>query len=102
MRDQKLGPFKVIDRVDMSLYQVFLPDGCRSHPVSHCDLLLHSTTYSSLRSQQTEIKDHMKEYEINCIYDVRIDIWSRKRGPYLQLLTYFVNFDSPEWIKNQE
>ena len=30
--------------------------------------------------------------------DVKIDIWSVRRGPYLQYLTHFVSFDIPEWM----
>ncbi len=40
----------------------------------------------------------MEEYAINYIDDVKLDNWPRRRGPYLTFLTYFVNFDTPEWI----
>ena len=41
----------------------------------------------------------MEEYAIKYIDDVKIHSWPRKRGPYLQLLTYFVNFDTPDiWM----
>jgi len=40
----------------------------------------------------------MEEYAINCIDDVKLDSWPRRRGLYSQFLTYFVNFDTPEWM----
>ncbi len=30
------------------------------------------------------------------IVDVKIDKWTRRLGPYLQLLTHFVSFNIPE------
>ncbi len=41
----------------------------------------------------------MEEYAINYIDDVKIMFWPRRRGFYLKLYkTYFVNFDTPEWM----
>ncbi len=40
----------------------------------------------------------MEEYAINYIDDVKLANWPRRRGPYLQFLIYFVNFDTPEWM----
>jgi hypothetical protein len=40
----------------------------------------------------------MEEYAINYIDDVKLDTWPRRRGLYLQFLTYFINFDTPEWM----
>jgi len=82
----------------MTPYKILLPDGCRLHPVFYCDLLLHTTITTSLRPHQAEIEGDMKEYAINYIDDVKLDNWPRRRGPYLQLLTHFVNFDTPEWM----
>ena len=42
-----------------------------------------------------EIEGDMEEYAINYIADVKIDNWPRRRGLYLQFLTYFINFDTP-------
>jgi hypothetical protein len=53
---------------------------------------------TSLRPHQAEIEGDMEEYAINYIYDVKLDNWPRRRGPYLQFLTYFVNFDTLEWM----
>ena len=64
----------------------------------HCDLLSQSTTATSLRPHQAEIEGDMEEYAINYIDDVKIDNWQRRRGLYLQFLTYFINFDTPEWM----
>ena len=75
-----------------------LPDGCRLHPVFHCDLLSQSTTATSLRPHQAEIEGDMEEYAINYIDDVKLDTWPRRRGLYLQFLTYFFNFDTLEWM----
>ncbi len=40
----------------------------------------------------------MEEYGINYIDDVKLDNRPRRRGLYLQFLTYFINFDTPEWM----
>jgi len=40
----------------------------------------------------------MEECAIYYIDDVKIDTWPRRRGPCLQFLTYFVNFETPEWM----
>jgi hypothetical protein len=85
-------------KVGMTSYKLLLPDGCRLHPVFHCDLLSHTTITTSLRPHQAEIEGDMEEYAINYIDDVKLDNWPRRRGPYLQFLTYFVNFDTPEWM----
>ena len=37
-------------------------------------------------------------YAVNFISDVKIDNWSRRRGPYLQIFTHFMSFDGPEWM----
>ncbi len=55
LRDQKLGPYKVLAKVGMTSYRLLLPDGCRLHPVFHCDLLSQSTITTSLRPHQAEI-----------------------------------------------
>jgi hypothetical protein len=66
--------------------------------VFHCDLLSQSTITTSLRPHQAEIEGDMEEYAINYIDDVKLDNWPRRRGLYLQFLTYFINFDTPEWM----
>jgi hypothetical protein len=98
LKDQRLGPFKVAAKVGLSSYEILLPKGCRLHPVFHCDLLSHATSSSSLRPHQAEIEGDMEEYAINYVSDVKIDNWPRRKGLYLQFLTYFVNFDTPEWM----
>ena len=40
----------------------------------------------------------MEDYAINYTNDVKIYTWSRRRGPYLKFLTYFVNSHTPEWM----
>ena len=64
----------------------------------HCDLLSHDTSSTSLRPRQAEIEDDSETYSIDYISDVNIDNWPRRRGSYLQFLTHFVPFDTPEWM----
>ena len=64
-----MGPFKVMAKVGMASYKLLLPDGCRLHPVFHCDLLLHSTTSTSRRPHQAEIEENMEDHSINYIQD---------------------------------
>ena len=49
LREQKLGPYKVISKVDINSYKLLLPKGCPLHPVFHCDLLSHATSSTSPR-----------------------------------------------------
>jgi hypothetical protein len=98
LRDQKLGPYKVVTKVGINSYKLELPKGCRLHPVFHCDLLSHATSSTSLRPHQAEIEGDHEEYAVDYISDVKIDKWPRRRGSYLQFLTHFVSFDIPEWL----
>jgi hypothetical protein len=91
-----MGPFKVICKVGINSYKLLLPKGCRLHPVFHCDLLFHASSSTSLRPHQAEIEGDHAKYAFDYIYDVKIDNWPRRRGPYLQFLTHFVSFDIPE------
>ncbi len=83
LRDQKLGPYKVISKVGINSYKLLLPKGCRLHHVFHCDLLSHATSSTSLRPHQAEIEGDHEEYDVDFISDVEIDNWPRRRGPYL-------------------
>jgi len=96
VRDQRLGPFKVICKVGINPYTFLLPKGCCLHSVFHCDLLSHASSSTLLRPHQTKIEGDHEEYAVDIISGVKIDIWPRRRGPYLQLLTHFVSFDIPE------
>ena len=98
LRDQRLGPYKVISKIGINSYKLLLPKGCRLHQVFHCDLLSYATTSTSLRPHQAEIEGDHEEYAVDYISDVKIDNWPRRRGPYLQFLTHFVSFDIPEWL----
>jgi hypothetical protein len=98
LRDQKLGPYKVISKVDIKSYKLVLSKGCRLHPVFHCDLLSHATSSTSLRPHQAEIEGDHEEYAVDFISDVKIDNWPRRRGPYLHFFTHFVSFDFLEWM----
>jgi hypothetical protein len=52
LRDQRLGPFKVICKVGINSYNLLLPKEYRLHPVFHCDLLSHASSSTSLRPHQ--------------------------------------------------
>jgi len=67
LENQKLGPFKIMSKISITSYKLLLPDGCRLHPVFHCDLFSHSTTYISLRPHQAKIEGDVEEYSINYI-----------------------------------
>ncbi len=58
-----------------------------------------STITTSLRPHhQAVIKGDTEEYAIYYIDDVKLDNWPRRRGLYLQFLTYFIDFDTLEWM----
>ena len=88
LRDQKLGPFKVMAKVGMTSYKLLFSDGRRLHPVFHCDLLSHTTRTVSLRPHKAEIEGYMEECAINFSDDVKLDDWPRRRGSYLQFCFY--------------
>ncbi len=73
LRDQRLGPYKVICKVGINSYKLLLPKGCRLHPVFHYDLLSHATTFTSLRPHHAEIEGGHEEYGVDYISDVTID-----------------------------
>jgi len=93
-----LSPYKVISKVGIKSYNLFLPKGCRQHLVFHCDLLSHATSSTFVRPRQAEIEGDHEEYAVDFISDVKIDNWPRRRGPCLQFLTQFASFDISEWI----
>ena len=57
-----------------------------------------ATSSTSLRPHQAGIEGDREEYAVDLISDVKIDIWPRRKGPYLQISTHFVSFDIPEWM----
>jgi hypothetical protein len=98
LRDQRLGPFEVLEKVGLKSYILKLPPGCRLHPVFHCDLLSKASNSTPLRHQPAEIERDHNEYAIDYISDVKIGNWPNRRGPYLQFLTHFVGYNVPEWM----
>jgi hypothetical protein len=84
LRNQKLGPYKVVSKVGINSYELLLYKGSRLHPVFYCHLLSHATSSTSLRPHQTEIEGDHEEYAVDVISDVKIYNWPRRRGPYLE------------------
>ena len=102
LRDQRLGPFPVIESIGMKSYKLQLPKACRLHPVFHCDLLSKANNPTPLRNQPAEIEGDQNEYAIDYISDVKVDKWPNRRGLYLQFLTHFVGYDVPEWMSLEQ
>jgi hypothetical protein len=98
LRDQRLGPYQIIEKVGLKSYRLNLPQGCRLYPVFHCDLLSKASTSTPLRHRPAEIESDHNEYAIDFISDVKVDTWPTRRGLYLQLSTHFVGYDVPEWL----
>jgi hypothetical protein len=46
--------------------------------------LSHATSSTSLLHDQAEIEGDQGEYSFDYIFDVKINNWQRRRGPYLQ------------------
>ena len=95
LRDQRLGPFKVIYKAGINYCKLLSPKICRLHPVFHCDFLSHALSSTTMRLHRAEIEGDHEDYEVNYISDVKIDNLPRRRGPYLQFLTHFVSVDIP-------
>ena len=88
----------MLHKCGMNSYKLLLPTGCKLHHVFHCDLLSHATSTTSLRPHPSEIEGDHDEYAIDYIFDVKFDIWPRRKGLYLQYLTHFVGYEIPEWM----
>jgi hypothetical protein len=73
LREQKLGPCKVMSKVGINSYKLLLPKGCRLNHVFHYNLLSHATSLTSLRPRQAEIECDHEEYSVDSISDVKID-----------------------------
>jgi len=67
LRDQRLGPFEVLEKVGLKTYKLKLPPGCRLNPVFHCDLLSKTSNSTHLRHQPAEIESDHNEYAIDYI-----------------------------------
>ncbi len=98
LRDQRLGPFQIVENVGLKSYRLKLPPGCRLHPVFHCDLLSKASNFTPLRHQPAEIASGHNEYAVNFISDAKVDNWPNRRRLYLQFFTHSVGYDVPEWI----
>ena len=98
MRDQRLGPWQVIEKVGLKSYRLTFPPRCRLHPVFHCDLLFKSSYSRPLRNHLVEIESEHNEYTIDYISDAKVDNCPNRCVLYLQFLTHFVGYDIPEWM----
>jgi hypothetical protein len=56
LRDQRLGPFQVIEKVGIKSYRLKLPPECSFHSVLHCDLLTKASISTPLRHQRNLLK----------------------------------------------
>ena len=84
LRDQRLDPFQVIEKVGLKSYKLKLPQGCRLHLVFHRDLLSKATNSTPSRHQPAEIERDHNEYAIDFISDAKVDNWPNLCGLYLQ------------------
>jgi hypothetical protein len=98
LRDRRLGPFEVLEKVGLKSFKLKLPSGCRLHPVFRCDLISKAYNRTHLRHQPAEIESDHNEYAIDFISYAKVDNLPHRRGPYLQFLAHFVGYDVPEWI----
>ncbi len=64
----------------------------------HCDLLSKASTSTPLRHRRAEVESDHNEYAIDFVSDIKVDTWPNRRGFYLQFLTYFIEYDVPEWM----
>jgi orotate phosphoribosyltransferase len=91
LRDQRLGPFEVLEKVGLKSYKLKLPHGCRLHLKFHCDLLSKASNSTPLRHQPAEIESDHNEYAIDYISDVKIGNCPYRRGPYLQFFNIMLD-----------
>jgi len=74
VRDQRLGPFQVIEKVGLKSYRLKLPLGCRLHPVFHCNLLSKASNSTPLRHRHVEIESDHNEHVIVFISMLKLTI----------------------------
>jgi len=87
LRDQRLGPFQVIEKI-----------GLKSYKLNQCDLLSKASISTPLRHQPAEIGSDDDEYANDLIFDAKVDNWPNRRGLYFQFFTHFVGYDVTEWM----
>jgi hypothetical protein len=102
LKDQRLGPFEVLEKVGFKSYKLKLPPRCRLHSVFHCDLISKASNSTPLRHQPAEIEIDHNEYAIDYISNVKIGTWPNRRGPYIQFLTHYVGYNVPEWMSLEQ
>jgi len=90
LRDQRLGPIQVIEKVTLKPYKLKLTLGYRLHLVFDCDLFFKASSSSPLRHQLAEIESDHNEYAINYKSEAKVDNWPSRRDSYLQILTHVV------------
>ena len=83
LRDRRLGPFEIIEKVGLKFYKLKLPPSCRLHIVFHCVLLSKAFGSRLLRHQPAESEKDHNEYAIDYISDAKADNWPYHRGYYL-------------------
>ncbi len=71
LRDQRLGPFQIVEKIGLKSYRLKLPPGCRLHPVFHCDLLSKASNSTPL--QPAEIASDHNEYAVDFTSDAKVD-----------------------------
>jgi len=95
LRDRRLGPYKVVQRVGSKAYKLDLPKSVKLHPVFHVNLLSRAASTTPLRERQQEVTD--EEFVVERLSDVKVDTAENKRGLHVQFLTHYQGYSEPEW-----
>ena len=56
LRDHRLGPYQVIEKVGLKSYRLRFPQDCKRHLVFHCDLFSKASTSTPLRIDLLKLK----------------------------------------------
>jgi hypothetical protein len=72
LRDQRLGPFEVFEKVSLKSYKLKIPPLCRLHPLFHCDLLSKASNPTPLLYRPDEVESDHNEYAIDYISNAKV------------------------------
>ena len=96
LRDRKIGPFRVLERIGGRAYKLELPNRYRLHNVFHVDVLSKAISEEPLRPGLIDVSDD-REIVIEDITEVKLDRWPGLRGLRVQFLVKYADEPDYKW-----
>ena len=97
LRDKQLGPFRVSKRVGNRACALDLPRSYKLHNVFHVDVLRRAHSSQPLRQAPLTVGPDAEdaegeEFVVEKISAVKLAPYARKRGLWLQFLSYYTGY----------